>query len=60
MAYHVSQANPVFNRRIKTVGVWSLQKTVSAALVALRTVLDPMTVHLREVYAAAAEAGAYT
>jgi hypothetical protein len=57
MAYHVSQSNPVFNRRIKTVGVWSLQKTVSAVLTTLRAVMDPMTVRLQEAYTAASDAG---
>ncbi|EIN11617.1 hypothetical protein PUNSTDRAFT_98773 [Punctularia strigosozonata HHB-11173 SS5] len=57
MAYHVSQSNPVFNRRIKTVGMWSLQKTVSAVLSTLRAIMDPMAVHLQEAYTAAADVG---
>lgn len=48
MAYHVTQAN--FNRRIKAVGAWSLQMTAQAALSALRTMMNPMTEHLRELY----------
>jgi mitochondrial distribution and morphology protein 31 len=49
MAYHVLQAN--FNHRIKTVSWWSLQKTVGAVLVTLRTLADPVREHLKEVYA---------
>ncbi|KAI0630218.1 hypothetical protein C8Q77DRAFT_1136986 [Trametes polyzona] len=48
MAYHVTQAN--FNRRFKAVGTWSLQMTASALMSTLRTLMDPMTVHLREIY----------
>ncbi|KAH0828050.1 mitochondrial distribution and morphology protein family 31/32 [Lanmaoa asiatica] len=48
LAYHVSQAN--MNRRVKVVGVWSLQMTASAILSALRNIVDPMTSRLREVY----------
>lgn len=48
MAYHVTQAN--FNRRVKAVSAWSLQMTASAILSALRTVMDPMAAHLRELY----------
>ncbi|EKM54190.1 uncharacterized protein PHACADRAFT_96531 [Phanerochaete carnosa HHB-10118-sp] len=48
MAYHVTQAN--FNRRVKAVSAWSLQMTASAILSALRTAMDPMASHLREVY----------
>lgn len=48
MAYHVTQAN--FNRRVKAVSAWSLQMTASAILSTLRTVMDPMAVHLRELY----------
>ncbi|GBE80718.1 Mitochondrial distribution and morphology protein [Sparassis crispa] len=46
MAYHVMQAN--FNRRVKAVSAWSLQMTASAILSALRTLMDPMAAHLRE------------
>ena len=49
MAYHVTQAN--FNRRVKVVSAWSLQMTVSAILSALRSIIDPMASHLREIYA---------
>ncbi len=48
MAYHVTQAN--FNRRIKVVSAWSLQMTANAILSTLRSVTDPMAVHLRELY----------
>jgi mitochondrial distribution and morphology protein 31 len=40
MAYHVTQAN--MNRRVKAVGVWSLQMTASAVLSAMRSMMDPM------------------
>ncbi|KZT21398.1 mitochondrial distribution and morphology protein family 31/32 [Neolentinus lepideus HHB14362 ss-1] len=46
LAYHVTQAN--FNRRIKTVSLWSLQKTAAAILSTIRTMVDPMSVHLKE------------
>ncbi|KIJ68057.1 hypothetical protein HYDPIDRAFT_83753 [Hydnomerulius pinastri MD-312] len=48
LAYHVSQVN--MNRRVKAVGVWSLQMTASAVLSALRNLVDPMAAQLREVY----------
>lgn len=48
LAYHVTSAN--FNHRLRTVGVWSLQKTAGAVLSALRQVVDPVAVQLREVY----------
>ena len=48
LAYHVTQAN--FNHRVKTVGLWSLQKTAGAMLSALRQVVDPAAVQLREMY----------
>lgn len=34
------------NRRVKTVGVWSLQMTASAVLSAMRSMMDPM----RQIY----------
>lgn len=49
LAYHVTKAN--MNRRIKTVGVWSLQMTMNAILSALRNVMDPVAANLRELYA---------
>jgi distribution and morphology protein 31 len=49
LAYHVTQAN--INRRIKTVGVWSLQMTANAVLTALRDAMHPVTANLRELYA---------
>ena len=48
MAYHVSQAN--FHRRVKAVGTWSLQMTASALMSTIRTLMDPMAAHLREIY----------
>ena len=48
LAYHVNSVN--FNHRLRTVGVWSLQKTAGAMLSALRQVVDPVAVQLREVY----------
>ncbi|KAL0067329.1 Mitochondrial distribution and morphology protein 31, mitochondrial precursor [Marasmius tenuissimus] len=53
LAHHVTQAN--FNRRIKTVSVWSLQKTANAVLSALRNLADPMAGRLRETYLRARE-----
>ncbi|EPT04549.1 hypothetical protein FOMPIDRAFT_1034722 [Fomitopsis schrenkii] len=53
MAYHVTQAN--FNRRLKVVSAWSLQMTASAVISALKTLVDPAAMHLRELY----EQGAY-
>ncbi|KAG7098363.1 hypothetical protein E1B28_000321 [Marasmius oreades] len=44
LAYHVTQAN--FNRRIKTVSVWSLQMTANAVLSALRNLVDPASLRL--------------
>lgn len=38
------------NRRVKAVGVWSLQMTASAILSALRNIVDPMSSRIREVY----------
>lgn len=49
LAYHVSQA--AMNRqRMRTVSLWSLQMTASAALSALRNMVDPVSAHLKEVY----------
>ncbi|KAH9935705.1 mitochondrial distribution and morphology proteins-domain-containing protein [Fomitopsis serialis] len=48
MAYHVAQAN--FNRRLKVVSAWSLQMTASAMISALRTLIDPVATHLRDLY----------
>ncbi|KLO16895.1 mitochondrial distribution and morphology protein family 31/32 [Schizopora paradoxa] len=46
LAYHVTVAN--FNRRVKTVSLWSLQKTASAALSTLQTIMTPMSAYLQE------------
>jgi len=51
-AYHVTQAN--FNHRVKTVSLWSLQMTASAVLAALRSVVDPVSVQVRDLYQDAA------
>jgi mitochondrial distribution and morphology protein 31 len=48
MAYHVAQAN--FNRRIRAVSAWSLQRTAQAILAMLRTMTNPVTEQLRELY----------
>ncbi|KAI0310658.1 mitochondrial distribution and morphology proteins-domain-containing protein [Amylostereum chailletii] len=48
LAYHVTQAN--FNHRVKTVSLWSLQMTASAVIAALRNVVDPVAVQVRELY----------
>jgi mitochondrial distribution and morphology protein 31 len=53
LAYHVTQAN--FNHRVKTVGLWSLQMTASAMLTALRQLVDPAAVQLRELYGSTGE-----
>jgi distribution and morphology protein 31 len=55
LAYHVTQIN--MNRRIKTVSIWSLHITVNALLSALRSAMDPVTTHLKEVYAREHESG---
>ncbi|ESK93861.1 mitochondrion biogenesis protein [Moniliophthora roreri MCA 2997] len=55
LAYHVAQAN--MNRRIKTVSVWSLQMTASAVLSALRSLVDPVSLRLKESYLKAQEDG---
>jgi len=49
MAYHVSQSH-MNRQRMKAVSLWSLQRTASAVMSALRTVTDPMSSHLKEVY----------
>ncbi|KAF5380240.1 hypothetical protein D9757_008205 [Collybiopsis confluens] len=48
LAHHVTQAN--INRRIKAVSMWSLQMTASAVLSALRNLMDPMSIRVREAY----------
>lgn len=49
LAYHVSQS--AMNRqRIKTVGLWSLQRTASAVLSTIRNALHPGFAQLREAY----------
>jgi distribution and morphology protein 31 len=44
LAYHVTHSN---NRRLKKVGIWSLQRTAGAALGALKNLADPATAQLR-------------
>jgi len=46
LAHHVTRAN--LNRRIKTVSLWSLQMTASAALNSLRNLVD--SAHLQDLY----------
>ncbi|KAG1752875.1 mitochondrial distribution and morphology protein-domain-containing protein [Suillus lakei] len=48
LAYHVSQVN--LNRRVKAVSMWSLQMTASAVLSALRNLVDPMSMQVRDLY----------
>jgi len=36
---------------MKTVSLWSLQRTASAVMHALKTVTDPMSQNMKEVYA---------
>ncbi|KAF5316914.1 hypothetical protein D9611_003855 [Ephemerocybe angulata] len=57
LAHHVSQA--AMNRhRMKTVSWWSLQITANAILGALKNVVDPVSAHLKEAYAARQAAAA--
>lgn len=46
MAYHVSKAN--MPRRFKAVSAWSLQMMLAS----LRSMMNPMTEQLREMYSA--------
>lgn len=48
LAYHVSQVN--LNRRVKAVSMWSLQMTASAVLSALRNLVDPVSMQVRDSY----------
>lgn len=48
LAYHVSQSN--MNKRIQSVGFWSLQVTVASAIGMIRTILDPVATQIRDVY----------
>lgn len=48
LAYHVIAVN--MNRRVRAVGVWSLQMTASTMLSALRNLIDPMAAQVREMY----------
>ena len=49
MAYHVSQS-AINRQRMKAVSWWSLQLTANAIVNALRTVVGPVSVQLKEVY----------
>ena len=49
LAYHVVVANRKL--RIKTVGAWSLQRTAQAVLATARHIVDPISAHLRVLYA---------
>lgn len=48
LAFHVSEVN--VNRRVRVVSIWSLQKTASAVLSAMRSAVDPLSLHFKEVY----------
>ncbi|KAH7108300.1 mitochondrial distribution and morphology proteins-domain-containing protein [Auriculariales sp. MPI-PUGE-AT-0066] len=47
IAYHVTHN---LNRKMKTVSLWGLQVTAQAVVSALRSIFDPVTVHLRDLY----------
>ncbi|KAF9567941.1 mitochondrial distribution and morphology protein family 31/32 [Agrocybe pediades] len=49
MAYHVSQSH-MNRQRMKAVSLWSLQRTASAVMSALRTITDPMSANLKDAY----------
>ena len=49
MAYHVSQST-INRQRMKTISLWSLQRTAGAVMNVLKTMTDPMSAHLKEVY----------
>ncbi|KAK2464191.1 hypothetical protein APHAL10511_003648 [Amanita phalloides] len=49
LAYHVSQST-MNRQRIKTVGLWSLQRTATVVLSTMRNVLNPGFFQLREAY----------
>jgi len=49
MAYHVSQSH-MNRQRMKAVSLWSLQRTASAVMSALRTITDPMSANMKEAY----------
>ena len=49
MAYHVSQST-VSHQRMKTISLWSLQRTAGAVMNVLKIMTDPMSAHLKEVY----------
>ncbi|KAF9527357.1 mitochondrial distribution and morphology protein-domain-containing protein [Crepidotus variabilis] len=49
LAYHVSQSG-INRQRMKTVSLWSLQRTAGAVMSALKMMTDPMSAHLKDVY----------
>jgi len=49
MAHHVSQAN-MNHQRMKTVSLWSLQKTANAILLTFKSIADPVAVHLKDIH----------
>ncbi|KDR75127.1 hypothetical protein GALMADRAFT_226782 [Galerina marginata CBS 339.88] len=49
LAYHVSQSH-MNRQRMKAISLWSLQRTASAVMSALRSVTAPMSAHMKEAY----------
>ncbi|KAF8871869.1 mitochondrial distribution and morphology protein family 31/32 [Gymnopilus junonius] len=49
LAYHVSQSH-MNRQRMKAVSLWSLQRTASAVMSALRSMTDPMSAQMKEAY----------
>ena len=49
MAYHVSHST-INQQRMKTISLWSLQRTAGAVMNVLKTMTDPMSAHLKDVY----------
>jgi len=49
MAHHVSQST-INHQRMKTISLWSLQRTAGAMMNVLKTMTDPMSAHLKDVY----------
>ncbi|KZW00277.1 hypothetical protein EXIGLDRAFT_667637 [Exidia glandulosa HHB12029] len=47
LAYHVTHN---LNRRVKTVSLWGLHVTAQAIVGALKNIVDPVSVHLRDLY----------
>lgn len=47
LSYHVTHN---VNRRVKTVSLWGLQVTAQAVVSALKNIIDPVSVHIRDLY----------